>query len=95
MFPAIPIIREQDNKIGRGLTQPSPQSYEESKKLHKIFTNRRIPTSIDYTKQPYLLESPPPIPQARIVEDCRFPVFGWLFIIIMVTLILGILIGIR
>jgi hypothetical protein len=93
MFPPISIIREQDeHKKGRGLTQSSPQSYEDSKKLYNMVKNRRIPINIDYTKQPYLLEHPPSVPSARVVQEgCGFPGFGWLFVITMFTLIIGIL----
>lgn len=93
MFPSISIIRDQDEgKKGRGLTSSYPQSYEDSKRLYKMVMNRRIPTNIDYTKQPYLLEHPPSFPPTKVVTKCcGFPAFGWLFVIIMFTLIVGIL----
>jgi hypothetical protein len=97
MFPSIPITRDQDEgKKGRGLTSSYPQSYEDSKQLYKMVMNRRIPTNIDYTKQPYLLEHPLSIPPTKAATKCcGFPVFGWLFVIIMFVLISSILIGIQ
>jgi len=88
VFPSISIVREIDElRKGRGFTQSSPQSYEDSKSLYRKFVTRTQRAST--------------FPLARLIDDeyankgdtSGYFDVGWIFIIAIVFIIASVLPG--